>query len=48
MRFRLKYILGDYQPDGTNDDDPYADPDQDALNEDQESRRTTAKTAVKK
>jgi hypothetical protein len=32
MRFRLKYILGDYKPDETeDDDDPYADVEQDEL-----------------
>jgi len=36
MRFRLKYILGEYQPDETDDDDPYADPEQDELIEDEE------------
>jgi hypothetical protein len=29
MRFRLKYILGDYRRDADSDDDPYADPELD-------------------
>jgi len=37
MRFRLKYILGDYRSTETNEDDPYADPEQDGLIEDEES-----------
>jgi hypothetical protein len=37
MRFRLKYILGDYGLD-EDDDDPYADPEQDELIEDDESQ----------
>ncbi len=35
MRFRLKYILGDFQPDQTDDNDPYADPEIDELFEDE-------------
>jgi hypothetical protein len=35
MRFRLKYILGDYQPDEINDD-PYADPEQEEIIEGEE------------
>src|SRR5713226_6102933 len=31
MRFRLKYILGNYQPEEIDDLDPYADPEQDEL-----------------
>jgi hypothetical protein len=31
MRFRLKYLLGDYQVDETSEDDPYADPEQEEL-----------------
>lgn len=34
MRFRLKYILGDYKPEETNDQDPYDDPNQDDFIED--------------
>jgi hypothetical protein len=37
MRFRLKYVLGDYQLDEMNDDDPYADPEQEKLIEEGES-----------
>jgi hypothetical protein len=44
MRFRLKYILGDYQPDETNEDDPYADPEQDDLIEDEEFDEGNRKT----
>jgi hypothetical protein len=36
MRFRLKYILGDYQSEDANEDDPYADPDLDQFGEEEE------------
>lgn len=36
MRFRLKYILGDYQAVEADNEDPYADPEQDELTEDDE------------
>ena len=36
MRFRLKYILGDYQSDDISDEDPYADPELDQLIEEEE------------
>lgn len=37
MRFRLKYILGDYNPTNADEDvdDPYADQDQDATDEEE-------------
>src|SRR6266849_6279478 len=36
MRFRLKYILGNYQPDEVDEDDPYADPEEDQPIEEEE------------
>ncbi len=37
MRFRLKYVLGDYKVDQGDDADPYADPEQDELFDEEES-----------
>lgn len=36
MRFRLKYVLGDYEPEGAEDADPYADPEEDEFIEGEE------------
>ena len=36
MRFRLKYVLGEYQPERGDDLDPYADPEQDELFDDED------------
>jgi hypothetical protein len=37
MRFRLKYVLGEYQPEQEDDLDPYADPEQDELFDDDDA-----------
>jgi hypothetical protein len=37
MRFRLKYVLGGYQPEQDDDPDPYADPEQDELFDDDDT-----------
>ncbi|MGD0498663.1 MAG: hypothetical protein ABSC23_09540 [Bryobacteraceae bacterium] len=44
MRFRLKYTLGDYQQSDPDDDDPYADPAQDELIEEDETDRNDERT----
>jgi hypothetical protein len=48
MRFRLKYILGDFQPDQTNDSDPYADPEIDELFETKNPTRASVKITAKR
>jgi len=48
MRFRLKYILGDYQPDEPSKDDPYADAEQDDLTEDEEFDEDNRKNNLQK
>jgi hypothetical protein len=35
MRFRLKYALGTYEKEAEDEDDPYADPEQDELEDDE-------------
>ncbi len=46
MRFRLKYTLGDFTRSEGEDEDPYADPDQDAIEDEEPSADENGNHAI--